>query len=187
MARLFIYDGREFPDPDPKVSVEDVRRQLSEYFPELTNADTREEKRGDDTVYTFSKRIGTKGASAGRDARAEPAAAAAPAAPGDPERTGVPVTPAMVTGVLRGVPEKRLRVLELVGELLDERGELDLDSVGAHQAEVNLALAEAKAHARHTAQAVDAVRRLVPRTVASVTDGPDGLDAPRAPHAHAAA
>lgn len=61
MARLFVYDGREFPDPDRKVPVEDIRRQLSEFFPELANADTREEKRGEDTVYTFSKRIGTKG------------------------------------------------------------------------------------------------------------------------------
>jgi PRTRC genetic system protein C len=168
MARLFVYDGREFPDPDPKVSVEDIRRQLSEYFPELTNADTREEKRGDDTVYTFSKRIGTKGATA----------------PRDPGGTAATVSPSLVVRMLRGVPEKRLRVLELVGELLDERGELDLDAVGAHQAEVNLALAEAKAHARHTAQAVDAVRRLVPRTAASMPAAPD---APHAPHARAAA
>ena len=61
MARVFVYDGREFPDQDPKVSVEDIRKQLSEFFPELANADTREEKRGEDTVYTFAKRIGTKG------------------------------------------------------------------------------------------------------------------------------
>ena len=184
MARLFVYDGREFPDPDPKVSVEDVRRQLAEYFPELTNADTREEKRGDDTVYTFSKRIGTKGAPATGGASAEPTAASAATAPGGRERPDAPVPPSLVARVLRGVPEKRLRVLELVGELLDGRGELDLDAVGAHQAEVNLALAEAKAHARHTSQAVDAVRRLVPRTAASVPDGPDG---PHAPHAHAGA
>ena len=142
MARIFVYDGREFPDPDPKVPIEDVRRQLSEYFPELTNADTREEKRGDDTVYTFSKRIGTKGI---------------------PGVTGVATGVADVVHVLRGVPEKRLRVFELVGELREPDSRLDLDAVGARQAEVNLALAEAKAYARHTAQAVDALRRLVPR------------------------
>jgi hypothetical protein len=27
---VFVYDAREFPDPDPKLSVEDVRRQLLE-------------------------------------------------------------------------------------------------------------------------------------------------------------
>ena len=61
MARIFLYDGREFPDPDPQLSVEEVRQQLSVFFPELSNADTREERRGENTVYTFSKRIGTKG------------------------------------------------------------------------------------------------------------------------------
>ena len=63
MARIFVYDGRQFPDPDSKLSVEDVRKQLAEFFPELANAETREEKRGEDTVYTFTKRIGTKGKS----------------------------------------------------------------------------------------------------------------------------
>ena len=146
MARVFIYDGREFPDPDPKISIEDVRRQLADYFPELTNADTREEKRGDDTVYTFSKRIGTKGTGASNVT--------------SPLRQGLTD---IVVRVLRGTPDKRLRVLELIGELRDQAGDLDLDAVGARQAEVNLALAEAKAYARHTAQAVDAIRRLAPR------------------------
>ena len=55
MPRVFVYDGREFPDPDSSLSVEDVRKQLSDFFPELTNADTREERRGDDEVrYTFA-------------------------------------------------------------------------------------------------------------------------------------
>jgi PRTRC genetic system protein C len=62
MSRIFVYDGREFPDQDPSLSPDDVRRQLSDFFPELANADVRDEKRGDDTVYTFSRRIGTKGA-----------------------------------------------------------------------------------------------------------------------------
>ncbi|HEU5424093.1 MAG TPA: PRTRC system protein C, partial [Nitrolancea sp.] len=62
MARVFIVDGRQFPDPDPKLSVQEVRAQFAEFFPELVNADTREEVRGDDTHITFTKRIGTKGA-----------------------------------------------------------------------------------------------------------------------------
>jgi PRTRC genetic system protein C len=94
MARIFVYDGREFPDPDSKLSVEDVRKQLAEFFPELANAETREEKRGEDTVYTFTKRIGTKGQR------------------GQPD----------VVTILRRVPEKRLRIFELAAELLDERG-----------------------------------------------------------------
>lgn len=62
MARVFVYDGRTFPDPDPSLSVDDVRRQLSDFFPELANADVNQSTQGDNTVHTFARRIGTKGA-----------------------------------------------------------------------------------------------------------------------------
>src|ERR1051326_835404 len=117
MARLFVYDGREFPDPDPKLSVEEVRRQMLDFFPELANAETREETRGEDTVYTFSKRIGTKG-------RRQP----------------------NVVAILRRVPEKRLRVFELANELVAVNGEVDVDAAAMRQPEVNLALAEVEGY-----------------------------------------
>ena len=135
MARIFVVDGREFPDPDPQLSVEEVRQQLSEFFPELANADTREEQRGDDARYVFTRRIGTKG------------------------RRRAP----NVVAILRRVPEKRLRVFELAGELLDARGDLDVDEAARRQPEVNLAVAEAKAYAAATQQASEALRRLPPR------------------------
>jgi PRTRC genetic system protein C len=135
MARIFVYDGREFPDPDSKLSVEDVRKQLAEFFPELANAETREEKREEDAVYTFMKRIGTKGQ------RRQPD----------------------VVAILCQVPEKRLRIFELAEELLDDRGELDLEAAVARQPEVNLAAAEAEGYARSTRQAMDALRCLPAR------------------------
>jgi PRTRC genetic system protein C len=135
MARVFVYDAREFPDPDETLSVDDVRKSMSEFFPELANADTREEKRGDDTVYTFTKRIGTKG---GR-------------------------RPPRVPSILRRVPAKHLGVFDLAAQLLDASGELDVDAAAARRPEVNLAIAEAEAYARFTAQAVEALRRLPPR------------------------
>ena len=138
--RTFMYDGRAFPDPDPNLSADDVRKQLAEFFPELTNADTREEKREDGTVYVFSKRIGTKGATA-------------PASP----------SPETVVAILRAVPEKRLRVFELARDLLDGDGELDLDAAADRAPDVNLALAEAKSYARATERAVEAIRRLPAR------------------------
>lgn len=134
MARLFCYDNREFPDPDPKLSVEDVRRQLSDFFPELANAETRQETRGEDTLYTFSKRIGTKG-------RRSPD----------------------VVVILRRVPEKRLRVFELAAEFLDEHGEVDVDAAALRQPEVNLALAELEGYVRATRQASEALVKLPPR------------------------
>jgi PRTRC genetic system protein C len=134
MARLFVYDQREFPDPDPKLAVEDVRKQFAEFFPELTNADTREEKRGEDTVYTFSKRIGTKGAR-GPD----------------------------VVAILRQVPDKCLRLFELAGELIDERGEIDIDAAALRQPEINLARAEVEGYVRATRQATEALQKLPAR------------------------
>lgn len=61
MARIFQYDGREIPDPDPSMTTEQVRQSLVEFYPELSNADTKETKRADTQVFTFSKRVGTKG------------------------------------------------------------------------------------------------------------------------------
>lgn len=61
MARVFVYDGREHPDPDAGKSVEEVKRIFADFFPELVNAEVKESKRGDDTVVEFVKRVGTKG------------------------------------------------------------------------------------------------------------------------------
>ncbi len=135
MSRIFIYDGREFPDPDPYLTVEEVRRQLAEFFPELANAETREAQRGEDTLYTFAKRIGTKG-------RSRP--------------------PDIVT-ILRQVPEKRLGIMALAAELLDQQGELDLDAAVGRQAEITLAIAEVETYARASRQAAEAIRQLPPR------------------------
>jgi len=61
VARVFVYDGREFPDPDPNMSVEEVRQSMTSFFPELANADVKQSKRGDDDIIEFQKRVGTKG------------------------------------------------------------------------------------------------------------------------------
>jgi PRTRC genetic system protein C len=132
MPRVFVYDGREFPDPDPSLSVEDVRKQLGDFFPELTNAETREERRGEDEMrYTFARRIGTKGANR-------------------PD----------VVEILRQVPNKRLAVFDLAAELIDTDGEIDAEAAAVHQPEINLAIAEAESYARATRSAVEALRRI---------------------------
>jgi len=61
MARTFIYDGREFPDPDPNLSPDEVRRMFADFFPELANAEVREHQKGEDTIYELVRRVGTKG------------------------------------------------------------------------------------------------------------------------------
>ena len=63
--RVFVYDGREFPDPDPKMSVEEVRQYYATFMPELSNATTSESTRTvnevKEKVVNFVKRVGTKG------------------------------------------------------------------------------------------------------------------------------
>jgi len=59
--RIFIYDGREFPDPDPALSVDGVKNVMTDFFPELANAEVQEKKEGDNTVVEFKRRVGTKG------------------------------------------------------------------------------------------------------------------------------
>jgi len=61
MARVFIYDGREFPDPDSNLSVDEVKRMMTDFFPELANAEVKESSRGEDTLYQLVRRVGTKG------------------------------------------------------------------------------------------------------------------------------
>lgn len=68
MARIFVVDGREFPDPDPNLKVDEVRQYMVNYFPELSNAETKESKRPSmtnsgeaDTIIEFKRRVGTKG------------------------------------------------------------------------------------------------------------------------------
>ena len=64
VARIFVYDDREFPDPDPEMSVDQVKSTLSDFYGEIANASVKEAKRGEDTVYEFQRRVGTKGAAA---------------------------------------------------------------------------------------------------------------------------
>ena len=59
--RVFVYDGREFPDPDPNMSIDEVRQSMTNFYPELANAETKQSKRGDDDIIEFTRRVGTKG------------------------------------------------------------------------------------------------------------------------------
>lgn len=64
MARIIVYDGREHPDPDPAVTIDEVKDIMSTWYPDMANATYKTEKRDTDTLYIFRKTVGTKGASA---------------------------------------------------------------------------------------------------------------------------
>ena len=59
--RIFVYDGRDFPDPDPSLSVEEVKTMMTDFFPELANAEVKQSTREEDAVIEFVRRVGTKG------------------------------------------------------------------------------------------------------------------------------
>ena len=61
MSRVFVYDGREFPDPDPRMTPEEVRQTMTDFFPELANAEIKQAAWGEDTLYELVRKVGTKG------------------------------------------------------------------------------------------------------------------------------
>lgn len=63
MSRVFLFNGTEYPDPDPDMTVQEVKSHLAEFMPELNNATVEERGQGLETVYEFKVRVGTKGAS----------------------------------------------------------------------------------------------------------------------------
>lgn len=141
MARFFIVDGKQLPDPDPRLTPDEIRAYLAANFYDwLANAESREERRGEDTHIFFTRRIGTKGARRG----------------GDPAAS-------RVRRLIRAAPEKRLRVWDLAAALTLLDGDIDHVAAAARQPEVELALAECEANARATHAAAEALRRLRPR------------------------
>ncbi len=43
------------------MSHDEVRQSMTNFFPELANAESSQSKRGDDDIIEFKRRVGTKG------------------------------------------------------------------------------------------------------------------------------
>jgi PRTRC genetic system protein C len=62
LARSFTYNGVKLPDPDPRMTPEEVKIIYSHQYPELaTAAITGPEPSGEQLQYSFVRAIGTKG------------------------------------------------------------------------------------------------------------------------------
>jgi PRTRC genetic system protein C len=62
MSRSFTYNGLKLPDPDPRMTPEEVKTMYANQYPELaTAAITGPEASGDQLQYSFVRAIGTKG------------------------------------------------------------------------------------------------------------------------------
>lgn len=61
MVRLFVIDERLHDDPNPNLSIEQVRDAFADFYPDLANATHTVVQRGEDQVVDFRRRVGTKG------------------------------------------------------------------------------------------------------------------------------
>jgi PRTRC genetic system protein C len=60
--RVFVFDGKVLPDPNPDMSVEQVREMYIPAHPEITTATVTGPEAIDGKMrYTFSRVIGAKG------------------------------------------------------------------------------------------------------------------------------
>ena len=74
--------------------------------------------------------------------------------------TRIKVDTGRVIQALEDVPEKRLKLIDLAWELLDEEGKIDYKKVVDRLPDINLAVAEADAYAGATETAINALRKL---------------------------
>ena len=150
MARVFVYDDREFPDPDPEMSVEQVKGTLADFYGEIANASVKETRRGDDTIYEFQRRVGTKGAFA------------LPLEPGEV----VGWTTCTLAGLLAATPPADLKHHRAHGGAHPARRLPGPGRRGgpARQKDVELACAQAQDYAAATKRLLEAMRwKLRPR------------------------
>jgi PRTRC genetic system protein C len=62
VTREFTFNGVKLPDPDPKLSPEEVRAVLATMYPDIATASiTGPEAVGDKLRYNFVRAIGAKG------------------------------------------------------------------------------------------------------------------------------
>ena len=62
MTRIFQFQGIRLPDPNPTMSVDEVKALYAAQYPELATADVNgPEAVGDKMRYTFDRAIGSKG------------------------------------------------------------------------------------------------------------------------------
>ena len=154
VRRVFVIDGREYPDPDaqlPITGTRSVQAMYRDYFPgQLDNADVAQKTRPDGTLeVTFKRRIGTKGTRTGLRRRV-------PTGRGE-----VVISITSVVGVLTSLHADRPLAWDLVEQAMDARGRVRLDFVPP-AAQLNLAEAQQTARARLIEQSVAELRCLRP-------------------------
>lgn len=132
--RIFVYEGKQLPDPNEDWSVDRVREHFSIMMPGLTNAETEQREEGGNEVHEFKRRVGTKG-----------------------------LEDSEIVAVIASVPEHRLALIDLINELAPD-GELDYEKAGQRQPEINLAVIQAGHYISQTRTAIQHLWELPARS-----------------------
>ncbi len=153
--RVFLIDGKEYPDPDsdlPITGTRSVQAMYRDYFPgQLDNVDVAQKTRDDGTVeVTFKRRIGTKGGRAATSRRRLVGSSGE-----------VVITLPSVVRVLAALPQDRPLAWDLVEQAIGPKGAVRLDYVPP-AAQLNLAEAQLSARVRLIELAIGELRRLRP-------------------------
>ena len=111
MARVFVYDDREFPDPDPDMSVDQVKATLADFYGEIANASVKETPAGQ----RHNLRVPAAGGHQGRLHLR-------------PQLGRSQMDNRTLAGLLAATPPVDLRIIELAAELTRPDGSFDLDA-----------------------------------------------------------
>ena len=133
MARIIVYDGREHPDPDPAATIDEVKDIMAQFYPEISTASHKTEKRGTDTLHVFTKSLGTKGHPSPQD----------------------------LAGIIVTIPPTQLEAVTLYNKLANSDGSIDDDRLShllQEDPKVQQQLEEASADASRYVQSVRAMR-----------------------------
>ena len=128
VQRVFKYVTHTIPDPNPTLSVEDVRRALVPYFPDLVQATTTTTTEGDTQVITFAKQTTRKGTA-------------------EPTPPSVSVVETLATHLLALTP-----IVDPL-ETLDLPSPLTLRAIADQHEDIRAALAH-RAHHAHTCERI---------------------------------
>ena len=147
MARVFVYDDREFPDPDPEMTVDQVKATLADFYGEIANASVKQTKQGRGHRLRVPAAGGHQGGSR-------------------PHLWlgGHPMDTRTLARLLAATTPVNLAINELTAELTRPDGSLDLEAAAARQKDVETACAQAQDYASSTERLKEALRwQLRPR------------------------
>lgn len=64
MTKQFVKYGEKTMELPASMTLAQAKQQMARFFPELADPEVKTEKKGEDTIHTFSKKAGRKGADA---------------------------------------------------------------------------------------------------------------------------